>query len=85
MVISTIFALEVAAENHYESSVRHRRTKLPFFPHKIEWAGACEITSSVSSYRFDMLPPCSENRHNAAFIKHVRRRSLSSGVPDAEV
>lgn len=27
------------------------------FSHKIEWAGACEITSSVSSNRFDMLPP----------------------------
>lgn len=76
---SRIYALKVATENCYESSmcVHHRRTKLPF-SHKTERDTACEITSSVSSNRFDTLPPCSENGHNAAFIKHVRQ-SFSRG------
>lgn len=76
---SRIYALKVATENCYESSmcVHHRRTKLPF-SRKTEWATACEITSSVSSNRFDTLPPCSESGHNAAFIKPVRQ-SFSRG------
>lgn len=77
---STIYALGVAAQKTTTSHlcVCVTEGQSYHFSHKIEWASACEITSSVSSNRFDMLPPCSENGHNAAFIKHVRQ-SFSSG------
>lgn len=54
------------------------KDKATIFPIKLSGLVLCEITSSVSSNRFDMLPPGSENRHNVAFIKHVRQ-SFSSG------